>query len=90
MSGLDHRQDEVEGNIKSYEAQLEAFKETLDHHKFLLVGQFSKLSDLVGSRDNEDIFVQQQSPVPVNISSSEEQADDNKEDHAMVSGHSTT
>ena len=90
MSGLDHHQDELEGNIKSYEAQLEAFKETLYHHKFLLVGQFSKLSDLVGSRDNEDIFVQQQSPVPVNISSSEEQADDNKEDHAMVSGHGTT
>ena len=67
-SGLKHRLDDAEGNIKVY-----------DSHGEILITKHSRLTNQDGSRGIEDVFVRQPLHVAMNISSIEKHAGENME-----------
>ena len=57
--GLDHCQDDAQGDIHAYAAQVDKILVTLDRHEDSLIEKYSTIIDKVGSRCNEDMYIQQ-------------------------------
>ena len=56
--GLDHCQDDAQGNIQAYAAQVDKILVTLDRHEDSLIEKYSRIIDKAGSRCNEDMYIQ--------------------------------
>ena len=55
--GLDHCQDDAQGNIQAYAAQVDKILVTLDRHEDSLIEKYSRMIDKAGSRCNEDMYI---------------------------------